>query len=144
MQTVPNRRQPVTSNRVALAPPMIKIAPFILAGIFLVALTVINLEAHPTNHGIANILLCLGGLLFLGLISVNRSFRRRWSKAGPSPANWIGLVLALFLGCSSKPDLRLDFPRLSAPDTAGNRRHHPLPGHLNTFLGRVMAAKGDC
>ena len=26
MQTVPNRRQPVTSNRVALAPPTIKIA----------------------------------------------------------------------------------------------------------------------
>jgi len=122
---------------------MIKIAPFILAGIFLVALTVINLEAHPTNHGIANILLCLG-LLLLGLISMNRSLRRRWPKRDPGSTSWIGLGLTLFLSCSSKPDLRLDFPRLSAPDTAGNRRHHPLPGHLNTFLGRVMAAKGDC
>jgi drug/metabolite transporter (DMT)-like permease len=74
---------------------MIKIALFILAilaGIFLVALTVINQEADPTNHGIADILLCLGGLLFLGLISMNRSLRR-WSKVGPGPANWIGLGL---------------------------------------------------
>jgi hypothetical protein len=98
MQTVPNRRQPVTSNRVALAPPMIKIALVILAGIFLVALTVINLEAHPTNHGIANILLCLGGLLLLGLISVNRSLRTRWSDAHLGAANWIGLGLTLLLG----------------------------------------------
>ena len=97
MQTVPNRRQPVTSTRT----PTIKIAPFILAGIFLVALTVINLEAHPTNHGIANILLCLGGLLFLGLISVNRSLRTRWSDAHLGAANWIGLRLTLLLGVAS-------------------------------------------
>ena len=98
MQTVPNRRQPVTS---ILAPPTIKIALVILAGIFLVALTVINLEAHPTNHGIANILLCLGGLLFLGLISVNRSWRTHWSDAHLGAANWIGLGLTLLLGASA-------------------------------------------
>ena len=79
---------------------MINIALFILAGIFLVALTVINLEAHPTNHGIANILLCLGGLLF-GLISVNRSLRTRWSDAHLGAANWIGLGLTLLLGVAS-------------------------------------------
>ena len=45
MQAVSNRRQPVTSNRVVLAP-----------------------------------------------------LRRRWSKAGPGPANWIALGLTLFLG----------------------------------------------
>jgi hypothetical protein len=60
MQTVPNRRQPVTSNRVALAPPVIEIALVILGGIFLVAMTVINQKEHPTNHGIANILIFPG------------------------------------------------------------------------------------
>jgi hypothetical protein len=63
MQTVPNGRQPVTSNRVALAPPTIKIALSILGilgGIFLVAMTVINQKEHPTNHGIANILIFPG------------------------------------------------------------------------------------
>ena len=101
MQTVPNRRQPVTSNRVALEPPMIEIAPFLLAGIFLVALILMNQEAHPTNHGIANILLCLGGLLFLGLISMNRFLQTRWSDAHLGAPNWIGLGLTLLLGVAS-------------------------------------------
>ena len=80
---------------------MINIALFILAGIFLVAMTVINQKEHPTNHGIANILICPGGLLLLGLISVNRSLRTRWSDAHLGAANWIGLGLTLLLGVAS-------------------------------------------
>jgi len=93
---------------------MINIALFILAGIFLVAMTVINQKEHPTNHGIANIRICPGGLLLLGLISVNRSLRTRWSDAHLGAANWIGLGLRLLLGVASAHVLYVwvypDFP----------------------------------
>jgi drug/metabolite transporter (DMT)-like permease len=79
---------------------MIKIALFILSGIFLVAMTVINQKGHPTNDGIAYILICPGGLLLLGLISVNQSLRTRRSDAHLA-ANWIGLGLTLLLGVAS-------------------------------------------